>query len=219
MSNSYQVPSKILFVILSLILPSATSWGSVVISSETISASESSGNNILAGTATFNLLASEISDVEMLADFSIVDAGVNIVINGTSLFPQYQDLSQFGPESVFTGTGESDGGGINQPFEANSNNLPRLTVNSTSAGTTFSGATFIGSTSTVTYTPVFTPEDFSSLLQSGSNTIEFIVLNGFEAARLEGNVIVTLPAAAVPEPSSAGLALLAILAGLAARRR
>ena len=105
------------------------------------------------GTATFSVTAAEIPDVELLADFLIVDAGVDIVVNGTSLFPQFTDISNFGPVPVFSGTGETQGGGVNQPFTPNDNGLPRLTVNSTSAGTTFSGATFEDDTQTTTYTP------------------------------------------------------------------
>lgn len=219
MSN-FPISSKtLLSSLLFLALMAGTSWGSIVLSNGTIDAQAGSGGGILGGTATFNLQASEIPDVELLANFFIVDAGVDIVVNGTSLFPQFEDVSQFGPVAVFSGTGESGGGGINSPFGPNSNNLPRLTVNSTSVGTDFSGATFQNSTSTVPYTPVFTVQDFSSLLQSGSNTIEFFVLNNFQGANLQGDFEVTLNAAAVPEPSAIGLAMLAFLTCLASHRR
>lgn len=176
------------------------------------------------GTATFSVTAAEIPDVELLADFLIVDAGVDIVVNGTSLFPQFFDISQFGNVPVFSGTGETQGGGVNQPFTPNNNGpngsgLPRLTVNSTSAGTTFSGATFPGDTQITTYTPEFTVQNFSSLLIDGTNTITFFNLNDNGPASLQGDFAVTLHSTAIPEPGMTGLAIVALVSCLSTRRR
>ena len=171
------------------------------------------------GTATFSVTAAEIPDVELLADFLIVDSGVDIVVNGTSLFPQFVDISQFGTVPVFSGTGETQGGGVNQPFTPNDNGLPRLTVNSTSAGTTFSGATFVLDTQTTTYTPEFTVQNFSSLLIDGTNTITFFNLNDDGPARLQGDFAVTLHSTAIPEPGMTGLAIVALVSCLSTRRR
>ena len=173
----------------------------------------------LAGTATFSVTAAEIPDVELLADFLIVDSGVDIVVNGTSLFPQFVDISQFGNVPVFSGTGETQGGGVNQPFDPNMNGLPRLTVNSTSAGTTFSGATFEDDTQTTTYTPEFTVQNFSSLLIDGTNTITFFNLNDNGPASLQGDFAVTLHSTAIPEPGMTGLAIVALVSCLSTRRR
>ena len=173
----------------------------------------------LAGTSTFSVTAAEIPDVELLADFLIVDAGVDIVVNGTSLFPQFVDISQFGNVPVFSGTGETQGGGVNQPFTPNENGLPRLTVNSTSAGTTFSGATFSDDTQTTTYTPEFTVQNFSSLLIDGTNTITFFNLNDSGPASLQGDFAVTLHSTAIPEPGMTGLAIVALVSCLSTRRR
>ena len=171
------------------------------------------------GTATFSVTAAEIPDVELLADFLIVDAGVDIVVNGTSLFPQFADISNFGPVPVFSGTGETQGGGVNFPFTPNMNGLPRLTVNSTSAGTTFSGATFPGDTQITTYTPEFTVQNFSSLLIDGTNTITFFNLNDNGPASLQGDFAVTLHSTAIPEPGMTGLAIVALVSCLSTRRR
>ena len=173
----------------------------------------------LAGTSTFSVTAAEIPDVELLADFLIVDSGVDIVVNGTSLFPQFVDISQFGNVPVFSGTGETQGGGVNQPFTPNDNGLPRLTVNSTSAGTTFSGATFADDTQTTTYTPEFTVQNFSSLLIDGTNTITFFNLNDNGPASLQGDFAVTLHSTAIPEPGMTGLAIVALVSCLSTRRR
>ena len=154
--------------------------------------------------------------MELLANLTVVDAGVNIVINGTSLFPLFTDISQFGPESVFLNTGEPNGGGVNLPFSPNNNGLARLTVDATSTGTTFSGATFVSDSVITPYTPVFTSQDFSSLLRDGDNTIEFFVLNGFEGANLQGDFTVTL--VAVPEPATA-VVLAGLGIGMLVRRR
>ena len=173
----------------------------------------------LAGTSTFSVTAAEIPDVELLADFLIVDSGVDIVVNGTSLFPQFADISNFGPVPVFSGTGETQGGGVNFPFTPNMNGLPRLTVNSTSAGTTFSGATFPLDTQTTTYTPEFTVQNFSSLLIDGTNTITFFNLDAGYGASLQGDFAVTLHSTAIPEPGMTGLAIVALVSCLSTRRR
>ena len=172
-----------------------------------------------AGTSTFSVTAAEIPDVELLADFLIVDAGVDIVVNGTSLFPQFADISNFGPVPVFSGTGETQGGGVNFPFTPNGSGLPRLTVNSTSAGTTFSGATTPLDTQTTTYTPEFTVQNFSSLLIDGTNTITFFNLDAGYGASLQGDFAVTLHSTAIPEPGMTGLAIVALVSCLSTRRR
>ena len=198
---------------------SATTYADII-DSGVISVQEPAGGGFIGGVSTFSLTAAEIPDVELLADFFVVDAGVDIVVNGTSLFPQFNDVSQFGPDSVFLGTGVANGG-IENPFGTNSNGLPRLTVASDSAGTIFSGAVTPTTNSTITYTPNFTVEDFNSLLVAGPNTIEFFVLNGFQGANLQGDFVVELNtiAAAVPEPGSAGLLGLLLVGCLSTRRR
>lgn len=207
-----------LFTALLVVLVNAPVQGSII-DSGNISVMTGSGGGFLGGTSTFSVTATEIPDVELLANFLIVDAGVEIVVNGTPLFPQFDDISQFGPVAVFSGTGEPNGGGVNSPFGPNNNGLPRLTVNSTSAGTDFSGATFVGDTQTTVYTPVFAVQDFSSLLVAGNNTIEFFVLNNFSGSNLQGDFTVNLNSAAIPEPGMMGVAVLAMLAGVSVRRR
>ena len=198
----------------------STASADIVLDSGAISVQEPSGGGFIGGISTFSLTTAEIPDVELLTNLFIVDAGVDIVVNGTSLFPQFIDVSQFGPDSVFLGTGVANGG-IENPFGTNSNGLPRLTVASNSAGTIFSGAVTPTTNSTITYTPNFTVEDFNGLLVAGTNTIEFFVLNGFEGANLQGDFVVELntTTAAVPEPGSAGLLGLLLVGCLSTRRR
>lgn len=198
---------------------SATTYADII-DSGVISVAEPAGGGFIGGTSTFSLTAAEIPDVELLADLFIVDAGVDIVVNGTSLFPQFNDISQFGPTSVFLGTGVANGG-VENPFVVNNNGLPRLTVASDSTGTIFSGAVTPTTNSTITYTPNFIVENFNDLLVVGPNNIEFIVLNGFEGARLEGEFTVSVDTAttAVPEPGSASLLGLLLVGYLSTRRR
>ena len=211
--------------IFSLILVTAFSSNTIadtVLDTGTVSVAQGSGGGFLGGTSTFTLDASDISDVELLANFSIVDAGVEIRVNDTPLYPLFNDVSQFSPDVVFLDTGVTQGtGNIESPFSPNNNQLPRLTVNATSEGTTFGGGAFVADTSTTDYTPNFLVQDFSSLLVAGQNTIEFYVLNDFEGANLQGDFTVSLnlATATVPEPTATGLAFLALLAGLSRRQR
>ena len=218
-------PTGLFAILLVALLGGGASGDLVELDAGNILASEEPGNGLtaqgpfLAGTSTFNVTAAQIPEVELLANFSIVDAGVRIEVNNTRLFPDFDDVSEFGNQPVFTNTGEPAGGGINNPFTPNNFELPRLTVNSTSAGTTFSGATFVDDTATRLYTPVFTVEDFNSLLREGSNTIDFFVLNSFEGANLQGDYTVARNVASVPEPGMTGVALLALFMTLSRRRR
>ena len=217
------IPFNFFYAVLILVAaPNNSLFGDIILDSGTISVMQDSGGGGVGGTSTFNLSGVNISDVELLANFGVVDAGVDIRINGTSLFPQFDDVSQFSSQVVFLDTGVTQGNGnIESPFGPNNNGLPRLTVNATSAGTTFSGGAFVNSSSTIDYTPNFAVQDFSSLLNSGDNTIEFIVLNSFQGANLQGDFTVTqieTTSTSVPEPSVVGFGLLAF-AGLFSRRR
>ena len=186
----------------------------------------------LAGSTTFDLATGDIPNVELLADLFTVDAGVNIVVNGTQLFDRFTDLSQFGFISVFEnevapGFEGAAEGNINSPFTPNTDpTLPRLSINSTSAGTTFSGTVDPGTTAITTFPPAAaltdSLEDFTSLLQVGSNTIEFFALNDNDLAFLDGEFTVTLNAInpiAVPEPSSISILLLLGTCLVTKRRR
>lgn len=214
------IHKPILALVFLVTLSAGSASADIVISTGNISVSQGSGGGFLAGTSTFNVTTTDIADVELLANFSIVDAGVEVSVNGTSLFPSFDDISQFGPVSVFTGTGIPNGG-VQNPFSPNNNGLPRLTIGSTSAGTTFSGAETTGTNTVIPYTPTFMVQDFTSLLVPGQNTIEFFVLNSFSGANLQGDftVVINEATTAVPEPSSSTLAFLALMNCLATRRR
>ena len=218
------ISSNLIKFLLSIVAISAlasNASGDIVLDSDIISVSQPSGGGFLAGTAMFDLTGIDPLDVELLASFDIVDAGVEIRINGTSLYPDFIDISQFGPEVVFLDTGVTQGtGNVENPFSPNNSGLDRLIVSAASDGTEFSGAAFVASTSVVDYTPNFAVQDFSSLLVDGDNTIEFFVLNGFEGANLQGDFTVTqiVTTAPVPEPSSFCL-LLFVGASFLSRRR
>ena len=212
--------ARVIFSVILLAALSSNSVGDTILDAGTVDVSAPSGGGFLGGTSTFTLSAADIPDVELFADFSIVDAGVEVRVNGTSLFPLFNDVSQFSPDVVFLDTGVTQGNGnIDNPFSPNSNSLPRLIITSNSDDTLFGGAATPGASSTIDYTPNFTSQDFSSLLLAGQNTIEFFVLNSFEGADLQGNYTVSLIAESVPEPSSVGFAFLALLVGMSRRYR
>ena len=107
------------------------------------------------GPFTFSLNGVDPENVQLVANFFTIDAGVDIQVNGTSLFPQFTDISQFSDQLVFLNTGVTregpietrqggEFGNILSPFTPNSNNtddmqFSRLTVTSGSAGTVFGG--------------------------------------------------------------------------------
>ena len=185
----------------------------IILDSGTFDTSNSSTGSFVAATSMFNLNSADIPDVEFEVDFSLIDDGASIVVNGFVLFTA-PELSQFGPmEFMPTGVQPND---IQNPWNANNNGLPRLSVFSDAAGTIFSGSTTESASSTVTYLPIFTVEDFHSLLQSGDNTIEIINSNGSGGAAINGEFAVT-KVHSIPEPGTA--LLVAGLTLFACRRR
>ena len=174
----------------------------------------------LADTSNFNITLADIPNIELSVDFDIVDAGIEILVNGTRLFPQFFDISEFGPTQVFGGTNIA-GGGVENPFTANSNGLPRVRIEASSAGVVFTGAETTSTGSLISYIPQFETEDFTNLLIEGDNEIQFFVLNNFDGANIVGTFEVTqvTPVSSVPEPSTAGIVLLTLLTGLTYRRR
>ena len=172
------------------------------------------------------------------ANFFVIDAGIEIFVNGTRLFSTGNDVSHFGPRVFDTGLGilEGEDGNIENPFGTigpEGAPLSRLTVSSDSTGTSFSGIAFADPASpVVTFTPNPSPNgfnngadftnisNFSNLLVVGNNTIEIVNLNNFQGANLAGDFTVTLieATAAVPEPTSL-LGLLALAGTMSLRRR
>ena len=218
--------AKCISSLILVIAISGNADGDTILEMGTVSVMQASGGGGLGGTSTFTLSADDIPDLELLTNFSIVDAGVEIRVNGTSLFPLFDDISQFSQDLVFLDTGVTLSGGngegnIESPFSPNNNGLPRLTVNSTSDGTTFGGGALVNDSSVTDYTPNFTVQDFTSLLVAGENNIEFFVLNSFEGANLQGDFTVSLnpETVAVPEPTVTGFALFVLATGLTRRRR
>ena len=209
-----------LLSILLLTFAAGTAVGDMVLDTGTIFAMEASGGGFLAGTSSFNITAADIPNIVLLSDFDVVDAGIEIVVNGTALFPQFDDISQFGATQVFGGTGVG-GGGVDNPFSPNNNGLPRVRVEASSTGISFTGAETTGTNTLIDYIPQFQPQDFTSLLVDGDNEIQFFVLNSFEGANLTGDFTVTqiTPATSVPEPGATSVALLALLGSLTFRRR
>ena len=197
-----------------------------------------SGTFLQAGdTFTFNLDGVDPDDVQLVANFFSIDAGVDIQVNGTSLFPQYADISQFSDQLVFLNTGVErlgptetreggDFGNIESPFTANNNNtddmqFSRLTVTADSAGTFFGGTVNPDTTDISVYDPNFVPVDFNSLLLADSqNTIQFFALNDDGPIGVDGNFAITdATATAIPEPNTTIILMLASVALLSTRRR
>ena len=91
-----------------------------------------------ASTAPFSLTSADISNIMFEANFDFIDAGIEILVNGVSLFNTGPDVSQFNGASstVFTQTGATN---LGVPFEERFDLQPRLTVSSDSDGTIFSG--------------------------------------------------------------------------------
>lgn len=175
-----------------------------------------SGGGFVVATSQITLTNAEIPDITFEANFSPIDAGIEIIVNGNSLFSTGDDLSNFGPQ-VFQPTPVQPDN-IDFSFSPNDNDLPRLSVEFDSAGSSFSGAPFVNSTETVEYIPLFGVADFNKLLQPGKNTIEIVNLNSFQGATLGGDYTVKL-VAAVPEPSATSLCLVTGLFWIKRRRR
>ena len=206
-----------------LLIALATSFTSIhasIVDSGTFSNTQASGNNIVVATSQFSLASGDIPNVTFDANFNLIDAGIEIRVNGTSFFNTGDDVSNFGPQ-VFQPTAVQPDN-IDFSFDPNNNNLPRLTVDSDATGTAFTGTSFVNSSSTVNFIPLFNVANFNSLLQPGLNTIEIVNLNNFQGASLSGDYSVELPVAAVasiPEPSAFALCLAGGLFFLARRRR
>jgi len=105
------------------------------------------------------------------------------------------------------------------PFDRNGNvnNIPRLTVSSDATGTSFVGSTTTTASTATPLTPNFAVANFTSLLQSGSNTIEILNLNSFGGNGLGGSFEVCLDS--VPEPSSLVFLAVGFLGVLGSRKR
>ena len=179
-----------------------------------------------ASTETFSLTSADISNIMFEANFDFIDAGIEILVNGESLFNTGPDVSQFNGASstVFTQTGATN---LGVPFEerGGSDPQPRLTVSSDSTGTIFSGPDLSlpdnNPAPIINYTPGFTINDFTSLLQVGENQIQIVNLNAFDGASLGGDFTLTLvaPAASVPEPTALSLCLIGATCCMLRRRR
>ncbi len=181
---------------------------------------------VAAATMPFILTSADIPNIAFEANFDFIDAGIEILVNNNSLFNTGTDVSQFNGanQTVFTDTGATN---LGIPFGPRSDNQPRLTVSSDSTGTIFSGPDLSlpddpnNPAPIINYTPGFTVNDFSSLLNVGSNTIEIVSLNDFQSANLAGDFTLTLvtPATSVPEPTALSLCLIGATCCMARRRR
>jgi len=194
-------------VLLSIVSTLAPIQADIVIDSNNFSSSQPSGGGfVVATTQSFSLTSADIADVTFEANFELIDAGIEILVNGVSLFDTGPDVSQFGP-AVFSPNN------LGIPFGPRGDGLPRLTVQSDFTSDT--------STNIIQYTPLFNVTDFASLLQVGNNQIEIVNQNNFQGANLSGDYTVkrVTEAAAVPEPSSIVLLGLFGLAGAVRRRR
>ena len=212
--TTLQVRACAFIAALTFMLPSLSA--DIVLDSGSFANTEASGGGFVVATSMFSLTSADIPDVLFEANFDIIDAGVEVVVNGTSLFTTGDDASNFGPQ-VFQPTAVQPDN-IDFSFDPNDNGLPRLTVVSDSSGTVMTGAAFVNSTSTVPYIPLFNVANFTSLLQTGGNTIEIINHNNFQGATLNGDYRVKV-VNAVPEPTSLSLCLIGSFFLMTRRRR
>lgn len=215
--SSEAIPIKrcVQFIAALALFCTSNASAAIVLDSGNIAGSSSSVGSQVVAVSMFNLTGAEIPRTQLAADFLLIDDGVEIIVNGTSLFAA-TELSQFGPQDfVVTPNQPND---INNPWLVNTNGLPRLSVFSDSSGTTMSGAVNTNSASTVPYLPLFAVSDFTSLLMVGANTIEFVNHNGFQTASIQGRYAVSVTPVAVPEPSSMGLGLVMLLSVFRRRR-
>ena len=215
---------------MTLICTVSTLQADIVLDSGAISTSELNANDaggFLSASSSFTLVNSDIPNVQLETNFSLIDAGIEVIVNGTTLYSTGADLSNFGPAGLFVAT-PTQPDNIDFSFDPNANGLPRLTAVSDITGTSFSGTSFVNSTNTVDFIEDFdsfsqasSPVDFTSLLQAGDNVIEIRNLNNFDGAQLAGDFTVTriVAAQAVPEPSSLALCLAGSALLLARRRR
>jgi len=202
----------IVVALLSVSLQAAT----VVLDSNSFFSDNQSAPGIPGGviaTSTFNLNAADIPNVSFESNFTFLDAGVEVIVNGVSLFSTGADVSNFRP----SGTAFVED--LFNPFDRNGNvnNIPRLTVSSDATGTSFVGSTTTTASTATPLTPNFAVANFTSLLQSGSNTIEILNLNSFGGNGLGGSFEVCLDS--VPEPSSLVFLAVGFLGVLGSRKR
>ena len=181
---------------------------------------------------TIDFDVANVNDIVLEANFFIVDAGIQILVNNQELFATDDDTSQFNMDNIFDsflldGT-PAPFDNLGFGFVALPGDVPRLTVTSDSSGTAFSGfnqqVNNMGLAPTadptaVNYTVSFDVADFSSLLVADSaNTIQILSLNDSDVSRLVGDFSVSGAVAAVPEPSSSALLVLGTVFCLRRRR-
>ena len=189
----------------------------VCLDSGSFSRSEPSGTGFVVATSQFSLTSADIPDVTLETNFTVIDAGIEIIVNGVTLYSTGNDVSNFGPQ-VFVPTAVQPDN-IDFSFSPNDNGLPRMTVVSDSSGSDFSGAAFVNSTTTVEYLPLFNVNNFTSLLTTGNNVIEIVNLNGFQGASLVGDYSVKVASSAIPEPTAFSFCLAGGLFLMSRRRR
>jgi hypothetical protein len=205
-------------VLLALALMVSPTRADTVLDFDSFSAMEPSGGGFVVATSNFSVAEADIPSITFDANFSLIDAGIEILVNGTALFNTGDDVSNFGPQVFQVTPVQPDN--IDFSFNPNDNGLPRMTVASDSTGTVLTGAPFVNSTAVENYVPLFAIADFSSLLQPGDNTIEIVNLNNFEGASLAGDYAVTqVMTVAVPEPTVISVLMLGGLVCSVRRRR
>ena len=182
---------------------------------------------------TIDFDVANVNDIVLEANFFIVDAGIQILVNNQELFATGTDATQFGPDNIFVsslldGTPALQFDNLGFGFVALPGDVPRLTVTSDSSGTAFSGfnqqidqvtGNALTAVTAVNYTVSFDVADSSSLLVADSaNTIQILSLNGDGVSRLDGDFSLSGAVAAVPEPSSSALLVLGTVFCLRRRR-
>jgi len=137
--TSHSVRACACAILITIVSNVASLHADTILDTNTFSSSQPSGGGfVVATTQNFSLTSAEIADTTFEANFDFIDAGIEILVNGISLFATGDDVSQFngGNQTVFTQTGAVN---LGIPFGPTGDGTPRLTVQSDSTGTQFLG--------------------------------------------------------------------------------
>jgi hypothetical protein len=80
-------------VLLALALMVSPTRADTVLDFDSFSAMEPSGGGFVVATSNFSVAEADIPSITFDANFSLIDAGIEILVNGTALFNTGDDVS------------------------------------------------------------------------------------------------------------------------------